>query len=170
MTCSRCAGLASGVTGLDNWSYNSLSYPSYRGAAVTWSKPHDMFDRDFEWSELTRFVGDTAQRATLGIVSGRRRQGKTFLVDALAVQANGFMFTAAETTEADSLHQFGEALASYLDEPVPFRFAGWDEAITRLMRIAVDGPKPVVIDEFPFLAKATPALPSLSKHRGPNRT
>jgi uncharacterized protein len=29
------------------------------------------------------------------------------------------------------------------------------------MRIAVDGPKPVVIDEFPFLAKATPALPSL---------
>src|ERR1700678_4014012 len=71
------------------------------------------------------------------------------------------MFTAAETTEADSLHQFGEALASYLDEPVPFRFAGWDEAINRLMTIAADGPKPVVIDEFPFLAKATPALPSL---------
>jgi hypothetical protein len=29
------------------------------------------------------------------------------------------------------------------------------------MRLAVNGPKPVVIDEFPFLAKATPALPSL---------
>jgi hypothetical protein len=29
----------------------------------------------------------------LGIVSGRRRQGKTFLVDALTVEANGFMFT-----------------------------------------------------------------------------
>jgi uncharacterized protein len=128
---------------------------------MAWSKPSDMFDRDFEWSELTRFAGNTAPRATLGIVSGRRRQGKTFLVDALTVQANGFMFTAAETTEADSLHQFGEALATYLDEPTPFRFAGWDEAITRLMRIAADGPKPVVIDEFPFLAKATPALPSL---------
>jgi hypothetical protein len=71
------------------------------------------------------------------------------------------MFTAAETTEADSLHQFGEALASYLDEPTPFRFTGWDEAITRLMRLPANGPKPVVIDEFPFLAKATPALPSL---------
>jgi AAA+ ATPase superfamily predicted ATPase len=58
-------------------------------------------------------------------------------------------------------HQFGEALASYLDEPTPFRFAGWDEPITRLMRLATNGPKPVVIDEFPFLAKATPALPSL---------
>jgi uncharacterized protein len=128
---------------------------------MPWSKPSNMFDRDYEWTELTSFAGSSAPRATLGIVSGRRRQGKTFLLDALTVQANGFMFTAAETTEADSLHQFGEALASYVDEPVPFRFAGWDEAITRLMRVATSGPKPVVIDEFPFLAKATPALPSL---------
>lgn len=124
-------------------------------------KPGDMFDRDFEWSELARFAGSTAPRATLGIVSGRRRQGKTFLLDALAVQTNGFMFTAAETTEADSLHQFGDALAAHVAEPTPFRFANWSEAITRLMRVATDGPKPVVIDEFPFLAKSTPALPSL---------
>lgn len=41
------------------------------------------------------------------------------------------------------------ALAAHLDEPAPFRFAGWDEAITRLMRLAVNGPKPVVINEFP---------------------
>ncbi len=128
---------------------------------MAWHKPADMFDRDFEWAELTRFASSDAPRATLGIVSGRRRQGKTFLLDALAVQAGGFMFTAAETTEADSLHQFGAALATYLGEPVPFRFAGWDEAITRSMRLAAGVPKPVVIDEFPFLAKATPALPSL---------
>ena len=32
------------------------------------------------------------------------------------------------------------------------------------MRLATNGPKPVVIDEFPFLAKATPALPSLIQH------
>lgn len=128
---------------------------------MAWRKPSDMFDRDFEWQELTRFASNSAPRATLGIVSGRRRQGKTFLLDALTLEAGGFMFTAAQTTEADSLHQFGEALASYLNEPTPFRFAGWDEAVTRLMRVAVDRPKPVVIDEFPFLAKATPALPSL---------
>src|ERR1700677_1454280 len=109
-----------------------------------------MFDRDFEWGELARFASSDTSRATLGIVSGRRRQGKTFLLDALAVQANGFMFTATETTEPDSLHQFGDALASYLGEPTPFRFANWSEAITRLMRVATDGPKPVVIDEFAF--------------------
>jgi hypothetical protein len=74
------------------------------------------------------------------------------------------MFTATETTEADALRQFGEALARYCGEPesVPFRFAHWDEAITRLMRIAADGrPIVAVIDEFPLLAKASPALPSI---------
>jgi hypothetical protein len=88
-------------------------------------------------------------------------------VDALTVEAGGFMFTAAETTEADSLHQFGEALASYLDEPTPFRFASWDEAITRLMRLAADGPKPVVIDEFPFLAKACRSWEAAVRQRSP---
>ncbi len=125
------------------------------------NKPRDMFDRDFEWGELARFAANDSGRATLGIVSGRRRQGKTFLLDALTVQLHGFMFTAAETTEADSLHEFGQALASYAGEPTPFRFANWDEAITRLMRTAASGPVPVVIDEFPFLAKASPSLPSL---------
>lgn len=124
-------------------------------------KPGDMFDRDFEWDELTRFAGNATNRATLGIVSGRRRQGKTFLLDALAVQSGGFMFTATETTEADSLRQIGQALASHMGEPTPFRFANWDEAVTRLLRVATDGPQPVIIDEFPFLAKASPALPSL---------
>jgi hypothetical protein len=45
--------------------------------------------------------------------------------------------------------------------PVIQRLEGRDKAITRMMRLATNGPKPVVIDEFPFLAKATPALPSL---------
>ncbi len=124
-------------------------------------KPEEMFDRDFEWSELVRFASYPGKRATLGVVSGRRRQGKTFLLDAAARAGGGFMFTATETTEADALRRFGDDLARYCGEPTPFRFAHWDEAITRLMCIATDGPTIAVIDEFPFLAKASPALPSI---------
>ncbi|MFW6690083.1 AAA family ATPase [Streptomyces sp. MAR4 CNX-425] len=125
-------------------------------------RPAEMFDRGFEWSELARFAALPGSRATLGVVSGRRRQGKTFLLDALIRASGGFMFTATETTEADALRQFGAALARYRDQPTPFRFADWDEAVTELMRIA-DGGGPVtaVIDEFPFVAKASPALPSI---------
>ena len=46
-------------------------------------KPDDMFDRDVEWMELAAFAADERPGATLGIVSGRRRQGKTFLLRAL---------------------------------------------------------------------------------------
>ncbi|MER5778186.1 hypothetical protein ABT144_28610 [Streptomyces sp. NPDC002039] len=41
-----------------------------------------MFDRNDEWSALTRFITDPQPGATLGVVYGRRRQGKTFLLDA----------------------------------------------------------------------------------------
>ncbi|MEU5031695.1 AAA family ATPase [Streptomyces milbemycinicus] len=124
-------------------------------------KPSEMFDRDFEWSELVRFAEYGGSQATLGVVSGRRRQGKTFLLDAVTRATGGFMFTATETTEADALRQFGVALAAHVGEPTPFRFAHWDEAVARLMLVATSGPTTVVIDEFPFLAKASPSLPSI---------
>lgn len=120
-----------------------------------------MFDRDFEWSELVRFTTCPGSHATLGVVTGRRRQGKTYLLDAIARVSGGFVFTATETTAADALREFGGALAEYRGEPTPYRFESWDEALIQLMRLATDGPTTVVIDEFPFLANASPELPSL---------
>ncbi|GAA4993114.1 ATP-binding protein [Yinghuangia aomiensis] len=129
-------------------------------------KPDDMFDRDFEWAELVRFATYTGPEPTLGVVSGRRRQGKTFLLDALCRQTGGFYFAATEATEAESLRQFGAALQRWADAAVPFRFAHWEEAISAVMALAgqrasAQGPLPVVLDEFPFLVKASPELPSL---------
>lgn len=124
-------------------------------------KPVEMFDRDYEWSELSRFVRYPGPEATLGVVSGRRRQGKTFLLDAVCRATGGFYFAATEATEAESLQQFGTALARHLGEPVPRRFTHWDEAVEFLMTIAATGPTPVVIDEFPYLVRASPRLPSL---------
>ncbi|MGH3544675.1 MAG: hypothetical protein ACRDPW_01890 [Mycobacteriales bacterium] len=40
-------------------------------------KPAHLFDRDHEWSTLIRFVTDQTPGATMGVVYGRRRQGKT---------------------------------------------------------------------------------------------
>lgn len=129
-------------------------------------KPDDMFDRDFEWRELVRFAAYAGPEPTLGVVSGRRRQGKTFLLDALCRQSGGFYFAATQATEAESLRQFGAALERWAGAAVPFRFAHWEEAISAVMalagqRAAQAGPLPVVLDEFPFLVKASPELPSL---------
>ena len=121
-----------------------------------------MFDRDFEWGELARFAEFDVAGPSLGIVSGRRRQGKTYLLDALTRATNGFMFTATETTAAESLREFGAALAAFRGGPNPYRFENWDEALSQLLRgTASSGPLVAVLDEFPYLVRQAPELPSV---------
>jgi hypothetical protein len=47
-------------------------------------KPPHLFDRDAEWTGLVSFAADARPGATLGVVSGRRRQGKSYLLQGLA--------------------------------------------------------------------------------------
>ncbi|MFI5715704.1 ATP-binding protein [Nocardia sp. NPDC051750] len=124
-------------------------------------KPADMFDRDHEWSALTGFVADERPGATLGVVSGRRRQGKTFLLEAVCEAAGGFYFGATEATDAESLRRISAALTAHCRPASPFHFHGWAEVMDTLLGLGKDGPIPVVIDEFPYLAKANPELPSI---------
>jgi uncharacterized protein len=124
-------------------------------------KPTDMFDRDVEWTELSAFAGDARPGATLGVVSGRRRQGKTFLLRALCAATGGFYFAAEEATDGESLHQFGAALGAHLRLPSALRFGNWREAVDALLSLGAEHPTAVVIDEFPYLARANAALPSI---------
>ncbi|WP_212761465.1 AAA family ATPase [Nocardia uniformis] len=120
-----------------------------------------MFDREYEWSALTRFVSDEQPGATLGVVSGRRRQGKTFLLEAICQTAGGFYFGATEAADAESLRRISAALTTHVRPASPFHFHGWAEVIDTLLSLGRDRPVPVVIDEFPYLAKANPELPSI---------
>ena len=122
------------------------------------SKPGHIFDRDKEWDGLVRFASSDDPDTRLGIVSGRRRQGKTYLLDALADAFGGFFFAATESTAAESLADFGRTLA-HRTGGGRYAFADWDEALRRLFEVAGNGL--VVIDEFPYLSKASPSLPSL---------
>jgi AAA+ ATPase superfamily predicted ATPase len=124
-------------------------------------KPADMFDRDREWELLGRFIEDERQGASLGVVSGRRRQGKSFLLEAACEEADGFYFSAQEATEAESLSLIGAALTSFLDPVVPFTPSTWDQVIDVLLRMGRERSIPVVLDGFPYLARVSPSLPSV---------
>lgn len=50
------------------------------------AKPSDMFDRDRDWASLVGFVTSGDAKLRIGIVSGRRRHGKSFLLQHLARQ------------------------------------------------------------------------------------
>ncbi|MCL2584904.1 MAG: AAA family ATPase [Streptosporangiales bacterium] len=122
-------------------------------------KPSWVFDRDYEWDVLANFVRSGSPRARLGVVSGRRRQGKTFLLRALAEATNAFYYAAAETTATDSLRDLGTAIAARAGGALPYAIGTWDEAIRALRATFPDGL--VIIDEFPYLIRSDPSLPSL---------
>ncbi|MFC6011989.1 AAA family ATPase [Nocardia lasii] len=127
------------------------------------SKPTYLFDRDVEWNALVTFAARTTPAATLGIVSGRRRMGKTYLLRALAEQRGGFYFGATTATGTESLRQFGAALGEFTGAGAPIAFDNWDHAITYLFALGgrEQSPLLVVLDEFPYLVKSVPELPSL---------
>jgi hypothetical protein len=128
-----------------------------------------MFDREVEWSDLVAFATDETPGATLGVVSGRRRQGKTYLLDSLAQAADGFYFQAVESTETVSLQELGTAIGRYRGGQ-PLRLTGWGEALDALLALGTERAVPVVIDEFPYLARQNSALPSLLQAAlGPRR-
>jgi uncharacterized protein len=134
------------------------------------AKPPDMFDRDEEWAALSRFAADDRSGATLGVVSGRRRQGKTFLLDALCNASDGFFFEATEAADTESLRRIGAQLGGFAKAVVPPRPADWREVLDALLALGSDRPVTVAIDEFPYLAKANPELPSVIQAAfGPRR-
>lgn len=127
-------------------------------------KPAGIFDRDVEWAELARFATDGRPGATLGVVSGRRRQGKTLLLYELAQATGGFYFGATEATSTDSLRRLGGALGRHLDAPGPVELPDWEHAVDALLGLGRSGPTTVVLDEFPYLVRASRDLPSVLQH------
>ncbi|KWV30848.1 ATP-binding protein [Micromonospora rifamycinica] len=128
------------------------------------AKPAGIFDREIEWAELARFAADERPGATLGVVSGRRRQGKTLLLYELARSSGGFYFGATEATSTESLRRLGEALGAFVGAPGPVRLPDWAAAVDALLALGSDRPVPVVIDEFPYLVRAARDLPSIIQH------
>ncbi|WP_283138430.1 AAA family ATPase [Rhizohabitans arisaemae] len=126
-------------------------------------KPAEIFDRHEEWDALVRFATGTQSTVAFGVVSGRRRQGKTFLLKALTESLGGFYFEAGEGTEIELLRHFGMALAQHTGSPVGYPFADWRDALIYFFSLAKDRPTPLVIDEFPNLMKANSAVPSILK-------
>lgn len=133
-------------------------------------RPADMFDRDEEWAALEGFCEDPTPGATLGVVTGRRRQGKSFLLEAACEQTGGFYHQALEGTATESLRLFGERFAAHTGAVAPLAFSSWPDAIDAVLDLGSAGPTTVVIDEFPYLMKAAPELPSaVQAALGPRR-
>ncbi|WP_245691132.1 ATP-binding protein [Sinosporangium album] len=120
---------------------------------------------------MSAFVANEQPSATLGVVSGRRRQGKTFLLESLCEVTGGFYYAATEAVpRQEALRQLGVAVARYQGAAGSVHFADWEEAVDALLSLAHDRAIPVVLDEFPYLVRGAKELPSvIQKALSPRR-
>ncbi len=121
------------------------------------AKPARIFDRDRGWRALVSYVENPQPEATLGVVSGRRRQGKTYLLTALAEATGGFYFEAEEGAGAEALRLLGPGNRRVLRRSGRASAERLGRCAHRLVRDVADRPVPLIIDEFPLLMRTNPA-------------
>lgn len=139
------------------------------------SKPADVFDRAHEWNDLVRFATEPAPGLRIGVVRGRRRHGKSFLLEHLCRAVNGTYTLALRQSRTMALGRFAESLSRSLGFGVG-RFDDWvsalDTAVDALVTRTPGHVPLLVLDEFPYLADQSPELPTalqaLYDQRGPS--
>jgi hypothetical protein len=139
---------------------------------VALPRPADLFDRDQEWADLSDFATSARPGLRIAVVAGRRRQGKSYLLRRLAAATGGLYHLATEQVESISIRRFAESLVGWLGMPGgALGFSEWEPALSSTLRFmsertesrAADRRSPalLVIDEFPYLTRESPGLPSV---------
>jgi hypothetical protein len=102
--------------------------------------------------------------ARMGVVWGRRRVGKTYLLAQWAKDKRAVLHTARNRPPAQELAALSAASEAVLNLPLRSLtarpFADWDEAFETFAMAATDEPLIVVIDELPELLPANPGFES----------
>lgn len=124
------------------------------------AKPKALHDREWEWQTPADFATSTAKGASLGLVYGRRRQGKTLLLELLAESTGGLMYGAQQQSERQNLTDLGAAYARHTGAAGQVTFADWPEALQALLSLR----GPVILDEFP-LADSRPDVELVAMNR-----
>ncbi|UWM50176.1 ATP-binding protein [Streptomyces carpaticus] len=128
--------------------------------------PHLRF-RDEEWAKLTRFARHGNGALRIGVVSGRRRLGKSHLLRALCEENSGtYLLAVQEDSRPAAQARVVEAVARARGLPAESLRLGDDwAAILRLLlqpRPGNEEASPLlVLDEFPYLLRHSPELPGL---------
>jgi AAA+ ATPase superfamily predicted ATPase len=103
--------------------------------------------------------------SAMGLVWGRRRVGKTALLQEFARERRHVFHTAAGRPMADELRALSQAAAPIATDG--FRdldtrpYVDWTDAFDTLADLARDEPVLVVLDELPEAIAVTPELPSV---------
>ena len=100
------------------------------------------------------------------VIYGRRRVGKTALINEFCKDKPTIFFSALNTTGKENLEALSRSIMSFErpdSESVP-EFSSYDAALNELTSLSKEKRIVFVIDEYPYLAKAKPAISAMLQH------
>ena len=97
------------------------------------------------------------------VMYGRRRVGKTTLLQEFAKDKNAVFFPAQEKNDTLNLQDFSKMIQMRLDGMYISSFEGWKEAFEYIDK-KVSERTLIIIDEFPFIAEENPTIKSILQH------
>ena len=109
--------------------------------------------------ELARLREAAAQAPQLVVMRGRRRVGKSYLLDRSYAEHRLVYFQADEGEARGHLDLLASELGRLVHAPIAF--GDWDEALVALGEQAGRQPLVVVLDEFQWMLAAEPLLDSI---------
>ena len=100
------------------------------------------------------------------VIYGRRRVGKTALINEFCKDKPTIFFSALNTTGKENLEALSKSIMNYERpdmESAP-EFRTYDDALDELTALSQEKRIVFVIDEYPYLAKAKPAISAMLQH------
>lgn len=97
------------------------------------------------------------------VMYGRRRVGKTTILQEFAEKNNAIFYPAQSKNDALNLEDFSKMIQLHFDGIYISSFSNWNDAFEYIDKRA-DKRTAIIIDEFPFLAEENPTIKSILQH------
>ena len=94
---------------------------------------------------------------------GRRRVGKTTILQEFAKDSNSIFFPAREKNDALNLEDFSKVIQFHFDHNIIASFKSWEDAF-QYIGSKVEKRTAIIIDEFPYIIEENPTIKSILQH------
>ena len=94
---------------------------------------------------------------------GRRRVGKTTILQEFAEHSNSIFFPAREKNDALNLEDFSKVVQYHFDHNFIASFSSWEDAFNYISS-KVEQRTTIIIDEFTYIIKENPSIKSILQH------
>ena len=115
--------------------------------------------REKELSDLERLY--VSGKFEFAVIYGRRRVGKTAIINKFIADKPTICFTGVETNEKQNLENFSKCILEFgTGTPIDTSFSSFQAAFEFVFKLAEKQRMILVIDEYPYVARASKSLAS----------